>query len=99
MLQVSVYRFNPETDAAPQMQEYQVETGGKDLMVLDVLEMIKAEHDARLASSAQTSKTLDINKRTPVTRCEIEAYAVTGSFMVLISRLTGRLSLLPRGFT
>ena len=46
MLQVSVYRFNPETVAAPQMQEYQVETGGKDLMVLDVLEMIKAEHDA-----------------------------------------------------
>ena len=46
MLQVSVYRFNPETDAAPQMQDYQVETGGKDLMVLDVLEMIKAEHDA-----------------------------------------------------
>ena len=46
MLQVSVYRFNPETDAAPQMQEYQVETGGKDLMVLDVLEMLKAEHDA-----------------------------------------------------
>ena len=46
MLQVSVYRFNPETDAAPKMQEYQVETGGKDLMVLDELEMIKAEHDA-----------------------------------------------------
>ena len=46
MLQVSIYRFNPETDAAPQMQEYQVETGGKDLMVLDVLEMIKSEHDA-----------------------------------------------------
>ena len=46
MLQVSVYRFNPETDAAPQMQEFRVETGGKDLMVLDVLEMIKAEHDA-----------------------------------------------------
>ena len=46
MLQVSVYRFNPETDVAPQMQQYQVETGGKDLMVLDVLEMIKAEHDA-----------------------------------------------------
>jgi len=46
MLQVSVYRFNPETDSAPQMQEYNVETGGKDLMVLDVLEMIKADHDA-----------------------------------------------------
>ena len=46
MLQVSVYRFNPETDEVPQMQEYPVETGGKDLMVLDVLEIIKAEHDA-----------------------------------------------------
>ena len=46
MLQVSVYRFNPETDSAPQMQEYNVDTGGKDLMVLDVLEMIKADHDA-----------------------------------------------------
>lgn len=46
MLQVSLYRFNPETDSAPQMQEYNVDTGGKDLMVLDVLEMIKADHDA-----------------------------------------------------
>ena len=46
MLQVSVYRFNPETDAAPQMQDYRVDTAGKDLMVLDVLEMIKADHDA-----------------------------------------------------
>ena len=46
MLQVSVYRFNPETDASPQMQEYRVDTAGKDLMVLDVLEMIKADHDA-----------------------------------------------------
>ena len=45
MLQVSVYRFNPETDSAPQMQDYNVDTGGKDLMVLDVLEMIKADYD------------------------------------------------------
>ena len=28
------------------MQEYRVDTAGKDLMVLDVLEMIKADHDA-----------------------------------------------------
>jgi succinate dehydrogenase / fumarate reductase iron-sulfur subunit len=46
MLQVSIYRFNPETDATPQMQDYSIETGGKDLMVLDVLELIKAEHDS-----------------------------------------------------
>ena len=45
MLQVSIYRYNPETDSAPHMQAYQVDTGGKDVMVLDVLEMIKAQQD------------------------------------------------------
>ena len=45
MLQVSIYRYNPETDSAPHMQSYQVDTAGKDIMVLDVLEMIKAQHD------------------------------------------------------
>ena len=45
MLQVSLYRYNPETDEAPFMQDFSVETDGKDLMVLDVLELIKAEHD------------------------------------------------------
>ena len=45
MLQVSIYRYNPETDSAPHMQAYQVDTAGKDVMVLDVLEMIKAQHD------------------------------------------------------
>ena len=42
MLQVSLYRYNPETDEAPYMQDFSVETGGRDLMVLDVLELIKA---------------------------------------------------------
>ena len=41
MLQVSIYRYNPEIDAEPFMQDVQVDTGGKDLMVLDVMEMIK----------------------------------------------------------
>ena len=45
MLQVSVYRYNPETDEAPYMQDFSVDTGGRDLMVLDVLELIKADHD------------------------------------------------------
>ena len=45
MLQVSIYRYNPETDSAPHMQSYQVDTAGKDVMVLDVLEMIKAQDD------------------------------------------------------
>ena len=45
MLQVSIYRYNPDTDDAPYMQDFSVDTGGRDLMVLDVLEMIKAEYD------------------------------------------------------
>ena len=43
-MQVSVYRYNPEADAEPHMQDYAVELpDGKDLMVLDVLELLKAE--------------------------------------------------------
>ncbi len=45
MLQVSLYRYNPETDEAPYMQDFSVDTGDRDLMVLDVLELIKADHD------------------------------------------------------
>jgi len=45
MLEVSIYRYNPESDSAPYMQDFQVDTGGKDLMVLDVLELIKAQID------------------------------------------------------
>ena len=45
MLQVSLYRYNPEADEAPYMQDFSVDTGGRDLMVLDVLELIKADHD------------------------------------------------------
>ena len=45
MLQVSLYRYNPETDEAPYMQDFSVDTGDRDLMVLDVLELIKADLD------------------------------------------------------
>ena len=41
---VSVYRYNPETDTKPSMRDYQIEMPeGRDLMVLDVLELIKRE--------------------------------------------------------
>ncbi len=43
MLTVSIYRYNPDVDSEPRMQDYQLDTGGKDLMVLDVLELLKAE--------------------------------------------------------
>ncbi|MGO2353437.1 MAG: succinate dehydrogenase iron-sulfur subunit [Marinomonas foliarum] len=41
---VSIYRYNPEVDDAPYMQDYQIELPeGKDLMVLDVLNLLKAQ--------------------------------------------------------
>lgn len=41
---VSVYRYNPETDNKPSMREYQIDIPeGRDLMVLDVLELIKKQ--------------------------------------------------------
>jgi len=39
---VSIYRYNPESDDKPRMQDYQVDIPpGKDMMVLDVLQMVK----------------------------------------------------------
>ena len=41
---VSVYRYNPETDQEPYIQDFDLEIpGGRDLMVLDVLELLKEE--------------------------------------------------------
>ena len=46
---VSVYRYNPETDREPYMQDVEVSLPeGKDLMVLDVLSLIK-ERDQSLS--------------------------------------------------
>ncbi|HET6473572.1 MAG TPA: succinate dehydrogenase iron-sulfur subunit, partial [Pseudomonadales bacterium] len=43
-MKVSVYRYNPETDPTPRMQDYTVELPeGRDLMVLDVMELLKAQ--------------------------------------------------------
>ncbi len=39
---VSIYRYNPQTDDKPVMRDIEVEIpGGKDLMILDVLELAK----------------------------------------------------------
>ena len=43
MLTVSIYRYNPETDKYPYMQDFEFDASGKDLMVLDVLEKLKVE--------------------------------------------------------
>ena len=48
-MQVSVYRYNPDVDDAPQMRDLNLELPeGRDLMVLDVLERLK-EQDPSLS--------------------------------------------------
>ena len=43
-MQVSVYRYNPDTDEVPFMQDLTVDLPeGRDLMVLDVLELLKSD--------------------------------------------------------
>lgn len=41
---VSVYRYNPESDSKPYMRDYEIALPeGRDLMVLDVLQLIKSQ--------------------------------------------------------
>ncbi len=43
-MQVSVYRYNPDVDEVPQMRDMSVDLPeGRDLMVLDVLELLKGQ--------------------------------------------------------
>ena len=43
-MQISIYRFDPDQDEVPRMDDLQLELpAGRDLMVLDVLELLKAE--------------------------------------------------------
>ena len=45
----SIYRYNPDVDSAPKMQDYQLEVEeGQDMMVLDALNLLK-EQDPTLA--------------------------------------------------
>ncbi len=46
-MQVSIYRFNPDVDETPKMRDMTVELPeGKDLMVLDVLELLKTQDES-----------------------------------------------------
>ena len=43
-MQLSVYRYDPDVDQKPRMQDYDLEIpGGRDLMVLDLLELLKEQ--------------------------------------------------------
>jgi len=46
---LSIYRYNPETDEKPRMQDYVIELGlNRDPMLLTLLERLKAEQDPTL---------------------------------------------------
>lgn len=47
-MKVSIYRYNPEVDREPYMQDFELDTQGRDMMVLDVLELLK-EQDPTLS--------------------------------------------------
>ena len=42
-LHVSLYRYNPEEDKFPYMKKYTIEKPEKDIMVLDLLHLLKEE--------------------------------------------------------
>jgi len=46
-MQVSVYRYDPEKDKEPFLQAFDIEVpGGRDLMVLDLLELLKEQDES-----------------------------------------------------
>lgn len=48
-MRFSIYRYNPETDKAPYMQEFELEIpAGADMMLLEVLNLIKETQDQTL---------------------------------------------------
>ena len=43
MIDVNIYRYNPETDKFPYMQTYKIEQPKVDIMVLELLNILKEE--------------------------------------------------------
>lgn len=89
-LEVRIYRYNPEVDTEPSMQSYELETGGKDLMVLDVLERLK-QSDSTLAFRRSCregvcgSDGMNINGRNGLA-CTTRVSEATGASHALIVR-------------
>ena len=42
-LQVNLYRYNPEEDKFPYMKKYVIEKPKRDIMILDLLHLLKEE--------------------------------------------------------
>ena len=44
-LEISMYRYNPEQDKFPYMKKYTIEKPVRDIMVLDLLHLLKESDD------------------------------------------------------
>ncbi|GGY03154.1 succinate dehydrogenase iron-sulfur subunit [Paludibacterium paludis] len=44
-MRFSIYRYDPDTDAKPYMQDYTIEVGPNDVKLLDVITKLKAQDD------------------------------------------------------
>ncbi|MBI3574958.1 MAG: succinate dehydrogenase iron-sulfur subunit [Gammaproteobacteria bacterium] len=45
-IRISIYRYNPETDARPRMQDYELPDEGSGTMLLDALLLLKQQDDS-----------------------------------------------------
>lgn len=56
-LEFSIYRYNPDVDDAPHMQDYTLEAEeGRDMMLLDALIQLKEKKIRRCRSAAPAVK-------------------------------------------
>ncbi len=46
ILEVNMYRYNPEEDKFPYIKQYQIEKPAKDIMVLDLLHLLKEQDES-----------------------------------------------------
>ena len=44
-MRFSIYRYNPETDAKPHMQDYELDVDAGDMMLLDAILLLKAQDE------------------------------------------------------
>ena len=45
-LEVNMYRYNPEEDKFPYIKQYKIEKPAKDIMVLDLLHLLKEQDES-----------------------------------------------------
>ncbi len=94
MLKIRIYRYNPEVDAQPRMQNYNLDSGDRDLMVLDVLERLK-QKDASLVFRRSCregvcgSDGMNINGRNSLACVTRISDAMKGSDTLVLRPLTG----------